>query len=446
VTHLSDEDVVELHAGRLAPSAWRKAVRHLLRGCLVCVRKYAFAAGIPLDELQWPLPESAYDAPFKKARAAVRRAGRRHAKDRELYARNLDALRNRPGGMSSLSPREAYYMHGWGMAEAYLEESFALRYSDPKRMLSYAQTAADVADHTPLKESGPSVVLDLRARAWAEYGNALRLNDRLVEAEAAFAKALSWMEQGSGDLLLNARVLDLLASLRSHQRRLPEALQLLDTVHGLYEEIGDTQLAGRALVSKASNVLYDGRPQEAVGVLRQGLALLDPHLDPQLWNVARFNLIDALVDSREVREARRLLLESGLWQAFAEEPLSLLKLRWIEARIQAGLGRLPTAEQAFQEVREGFKLRDSHYEAALVGLDLADSWLRQGKAGQVHELAEEMYETFERLGIHSEATLALSFLEVSCRMGTVSLLIVEWVRSYLARAQHEPDRRFSFPA
>jgi tetratricopeptide (TPR) repeat protein len=439
MTHLSDEDVRELQAGRLAPPAWRSAVRHLLKGCLTCVRKYAVAAGIPPEELNWPLPESAYDAPFKKAREAVRRAGKRHAKDRDLYARNLDALRNRPDGLSS---REAYYLHGWGMAEAYLEESFALRYSDPQRMLSYAQSAAVVADHTPLNESGPCVVLDLRARAWAEYGNALRLNDRLVEAEGAFSKAVTWMAQGSGDLMLTARVLDLLASLRSHQRQLPEAIQLLDEVRGLYEEIGEPQLAVRALVSKATNVFYDRRPQEAATLLREALALLDPHHDPQLWNVTRLNLVNALVDCGELRDARRFLLESGLPQAFAQEPLTLLRLRWIEARILAGLGKHADAQRAFQAVREEFKERDSHYEAALVGLDLADFWIRQGEAPKVGPLAEEMYETFVRLGIHPEATRALGFLQFVCHIGAVRLAIVEEVRSFLDRARSDPNRLF----
>lgn len=49
------------------------------------------------------------------------------------------------------------------------------------------------------------------------------------------------------------------------------------------------------------------------------------------------------------------------------------------------------------------------YDAAMVGLELAALWLRQGRAAQVQELAEEMYATFRYLGVPLEAAKVLQF-------------------------------------
>src|SRR6185295_19036756 len=101
-------------------------------------------------------------------------------------------------------------------------------------MLDLAEDAAGVAKHArPEKYPWPGFLSDLRARAFAELGNAYRINDRLSDADAAFERARDYLEEGTGDLFLRAPVLDLEASLRRAQRRLEDAIALLDQVHGL---------------------------------------------------------------------------------------------------------------------------------------------------------------------------------------------------------------------
>ena len=70
--------------------------------------------------------------------------------------------------------------------------------------------------------------------------------------------------------------------------------------------------------------------------------MLDRTRDPALGSLTQLNLIDALARSSEYNRASRLLLQSGLREAFAAEPLNLLKLRWVEGKIYAGLGRPAT--------------------------------------------------------------------------------------------------------
>ena len=68
----------------------------------------------------------------------------------------------------------------------------------------------------------------------------------------------------------------------------------------------------------------------------------------------------------------------------------LLRLRWLEGRIFAGLSDFARAEAAFQETRAGFADRGQVYTAALAGLDLAALWARQERFNEIPTLAQEI--------------------------------------------------------
>src|SRR5262249_3019976 len=155
---------------------------------------------------------------------------------------------------------------------------------------------------------------------------------------------------GSGDPLLTGRIMDIHASLRMDERKLGDALDILGDLHRHYSACGETHLAGRALISRGIALHYDDRPREAVDSYWQGLAAIDRQREPKLVDQTNHALFTALVEAGEFHEARRLQLKSGLAQAFADDPLSLLKLRWVEGKIFAGTGKLRKAEEIFTEV------------------------------------------------------------------------------------------------
>ena len=55
------------------------------------------------------------------------------------------------------------------------------------------------------------------------------------------------------------------------------------------------------------------------------------------------------------------------------------------------------------------------YDAALVGLELVEVWLRQDKRVEARVLTLEILDTFEDLGVQREAMRAMRFLEKACR-------------------------------
>ena len=316
-----------------------------------------------------------------------------------------------PQGMSELVPWNRGGVQKWGLCESLLARSQACRHHDPEQMVLLAERAAAIAADLDPFAYGPELTADLRARCLAELGNAHRVADDLEAAERALRSAIEESARGTQDPLLLARIMDLTASLRGAQRRFGEALELLDAVYRLYESHGDRHNAGRALISKGLYTGYDNDPEEAVRLLSSGLTLIHPASDPKLVISAVHNLITFLADCGRFREAQRLLRR--IRQAYDAEGdrLNLIKLRWLEGRIAAGLGRLRRAEQSLLQARQELEATGLHYHAALASLDLAAVWLSQGKTAETRALVEELVATFQARRIAREALAALVLLK-----------------------------------
>ncbi len=414
MAHLGKGEIADLLTGRLDEVRRKVALDHLRSGCVLCQQYVrALTELLPEDE-PWlegePVAEDQYDEAFARAGVAARRFRTRWRKETEKLERALALLDRSPGGLGddSFPWRQAQALHGWPLCEALLRKSYEARFSDRKRMLSLADSAARVAKHIDVERyPWPGFVTDLRARAFAELSNAYRVNDMFFEAEIALRRAKEFLKEGTGDCLLKAQVLDFEASLRTAQRRLKDAIVLLDRVHRLYLEAGDLHLSGRALISKGGNAHYQGYALESVDIVQRGLRMLDGRRDPFLESLGRLNKIDSLVAAGEYHRAGLELLQSGLRKKFADAPLNRLRVRWIEAKVHAGLDRPMKAESALGAVRQEFLRLGMGYDAALAGLDLAGVWLRQGRAAQVRRLAKEIYATFRDLNLPSEAARAL---------------------------------------
>jgi hypothetical protein len=170
--------------------------------------------------------------------------------------------------------------------------------------------------------------------------------------------------------------------------------------------------------------------------------MLDAQRDPQLLATGQQCLLDAMASAGKFREARQLLLQSGLRHTFAQEPLNLLKLRWLEGRIFAGLGKSLRAEQVLSEVEDGFFGAGLEYEAALVGLERAGVLLRQGRADEVDAVVEEALETFRALQVDREALRAVQYLRESCGQKIATADLVRRVVDFLQKLQSKPYLRF----
>jgi len=454
-SHLTADDVALFVSGRLDGPALQRVLRQAAGNCRRCREMLRFYAPALRDRVAPPpdpLPadyDAALDAAFDRAEAGLARQLALQAEEEAGLAR----LRARGGsepfdGDYRRFKNVARGVPGRARIEHILELSHEMRYRDPEKMWLLALGAASAAKNLgilPIDKGRytPAQKADLRARTQIELANALRLRHSYDLAKDCLEEAAGLIEDGTGDLHLEGRLMDVYASLLMDERKLSEALDLLDKLHRHYVACGETHLAGRALIKKGIALHADQRHQEAVAALREGLAAVVPAIDPTLLATGQHTLVLALVEAGSFNEAGELLMKSGLRQAFAADPINLLKLRGVEGKIFAGLGKLWRAEMIFKEVKDEFLRRDREYLAAMLGLELAGVVLRQGRPDEVEELAEEALEIFQNLEVGREALKAVRYLREACRQRAATAELVQQVVRFLTRFEQQPELRFA---
>jgi tetratricopeptide (TPR) repeat protein len=441
--HPTSSDLEAFAKGSLPPGSLKDVVRHLLRGCRSCSALLAssFEGPGPARGIE-ASPESsrAYDEALDRTLSTLRFQQQYHRSE-EIRRRRVAALLEAGGGLQALIDRLEISLQGLGVLKAVLDRSWAVRHENPREMVELARFAVSLAGKLNPRWHNEKDAADWQARAWGELGNALRTREDYDEAERAFGTAFSFLLQGSGDLRLKARLYDLHASFLGTLRRFDLTFTALDIVHATYLELGDTHLAGRVLLVKALYTFYNNEADEAMRVNQAGMALIEEHRDPGLFFAAIYNQLLFRVGCGQFIEARRELF--GYLEKFKDlGRLNQLKIRWLQAQINAGLRRWQRAEQGFLFVVEGFEKEGLAFDAAFASLELAIVWMHQGKYEETQRLIPQVYEAFVSLRIKKEALGAMMVLKEAFekQMGTIGLL--EDVVEFLRRWYINPDERF----
>lgn len=339
----------------------------------------------------------------------------------------------------------------WGLCELLCRQSREAAAGDAVQAVELAELAVLVAGRLPPNHPfEPEWLLGLQALAWAYLGNARRVLGELRSAEEAFSRADELWTLGEaevGDPLGYGPVLlDLQASLLRAQRRFREAVMYLDQVVAAYRdgrpEVREAHLAGRALVNKAYTLDQMGEPERAVEALREAAPLVDPKRDPRLFLCLQHNLLLFLTNLGRHREAAALLPKVETMTREAGSALDLVRLRWAEGRIAAGLGQTARAAELFRSVRQDFLAQGIGYDAALVSLELAALYAREGKTAEMKELAGEMLPVFRSRDVHREALAALAVFQQAAAREAAGAELVGRVAAFLDRARHDPGLRF----
>jgi tetratricopeptide (TPR) repeat protein len=378
-----------------------------------------------------PPSEADYDALFNRAREHARRAQLLPARERIHFYKTMSLLTS-GGRVEDLRSKTA----SLGVYEALLARSWSARFDDPQEMCRLAEAAVEMAARFSPKTLGAKRVADLRTRAWGELANACRVADRLREAKRAFGQAFAFLQRGTGDPLLKARLLDLEASYFGAIREFASAQDRLDIVPELYRKAGDPHLAGRTLITRAVYLAYSGNPEEGLRLNQEGLGLIDQEREPDLVVAALHNRLSLLIDLGRFQEARRLLFENR--ERFRScGRISSLKLRGLEGQISYGLEKWTSAEIAFREVKEGFKQAGLGFAHALMGLYLAMPLLRQGRVDEAEKEVLAASKVFFSLQIHREIFGSVLLLKEAAELRKLTVAILENEVRHIRRAEME---------
>lgn len=330
----------------------------------------------------------------------------------------------------------------WGLFELLADRSHQVLPQDVREAEDLIRLAMDVAEHLPAARYGLPAVEAAKARAWTHLGNTYRVLSDFRQAEQALQTAelhlsRSWLDPLDEGLLLETR-----AVLRRAQGRFDEALRLIETGIGIYREVNEPHLHGRALLIQGLTLQYQGDPGAAGECFRASLFLLDGERDPRLVMASQINLLFCLQESGRSAEAAALLPEAREVVSRAGKRSDLLRLRWVSGRIAVDLNHWEEAEQTFLEIRDGFLAGSLVFDAALTSLDLAALYIRQGRSAEVRSLAAEMLPVFQSREVHREALAALIVFQKAAEMEQITTGLVQEISSYLQKVRTNPGLQF----
>lgn len=452
-THPAQPVLERFVLGHLPAAEMRQVSQHLLAGCSQCRQITAGlwehggggAAGDPAPSVEDAAnrgePDEAIDRIFRVILAREAEVARERSRGRELF----EELARHPPARQHLMVANSARFRSRMLCEILLERAHEAGFREPARATELARLGVAIADLLAERsaEKGGEGLLGLSARAWAQLGNALRINGDHPGADQAFETANELLDPARVTPHEIARVLDLEASLRRDQRRFAEATRLMDRVIAIYRKLGQRSLLGRSLQQKSLICGESGDSDGEIALLRRALELLNPEEEPRIFLAARHNLIAALCESGRSREAFALLFHTRPLYLKQGDRMNLLRLRWLEGAVSRGLQRYEQAAVAFREVREAYLELGLDYDAAVASLDLAEVYAAQGRADDVRRLADEMLEVFQARKIHREAMGALSFLQQAASAERAELVLVREVGSFFRKARNQPDLEFT---
>jgi tetratricopeptide (TPR) repeat protein len=308
------------------------------------------------------------------------------------------------------------------LASYTLERCAKAVFHDPALARDLARLARAIAAQTdPRSCGGAAALADLEAYALGVEGNALRVAGELREALVAFMQAREVQEKGGADPDLSARIDLMEASLRRDIRQFGAALTLLDRAATTFATLRDREQTALAMINRANVFLVQRNLDKVVSTLREALPLAE---DSWLGLVVRHNLIMALADCGEAREAADLYDQSRSLYLQFSDPLTTSRRLWTEGLIARELGDLETAHRLLSESAERLAEQGYGFDSALAGLDLVAVYAKQGNADEVMRVASHLLRLFQLHNVQPEALAALRMVQEATERKTLDQTIL----------------------
>jgi tetratricopeptide (TPR) repeat protein len=373
-----------------------------------------------------------------------------------LEHRALLALRRWEADKSSTSSPPSYLSENpWGWAVQLARASLRLAPEDPAEAMAYAQAAlcaaAQIDAEWPATEAWSS---QLEGFAWAAAANAARVRQDYADARTGFDRSLAAFGKAGHDaaeLPYRARAYDLMASFYRDQGAPLMALSYLEDAISLAEMVEvrpEPSYAVRLLIKKSLAQVDLGDFNAALLSLdeaERSLAGKEP--SPLHARVAGHRL-HALVELGAVATARDLLPDARRLMRLHGNGVDVLRIGWTEARLLNKEGEHGAAADQLNGVFNAYLALDLGLDAALVLLDLAETYLRLGEAAKVRELARTVGPLLQAQGLQREQLACLRLFFLGARDGNLEVTLLQELGSALRRLSRQagPKNRRENPS
>lgn len=315
------------------------------------------------------------------------------------------------------------------LIERFLEKGRGQLSDNPSDALHFVGLAVTVAKRCTLPSAGA-----YKALAQAHFGNALRATGDLPGAAAAFRKVRETIRsEDVMDCEVYADVDRLEGSVKMDQRDFESASTLFSRAVLVYRLLRQDLDAARVLLNLTYVYSRLKKSVKALEAIHEAIEIIDPDEELELACAARQTLASTLCDMGDSEGALKVLEQArSYFRRFLQERDSprraVCLITWLEGRVARGLEAFDEAEDKLQEAAEGYGSLGIGYDTALVCLDLADTYLAQGKHQQVAKLAKETEKLLAANDLTQEATAALLLFQQSAAQEVLSTEVIARLR------------------
>lgn len=423
-----ERDLERFLQGVLSGEETREVVRHLLSECGACSRSLAsvatrlnrnledlFSAPAPAGFPAAPIagqpgvgdregsvvrmhPACYRDIPFEPLEAEARAIAEERAEEKAKALGLWIEIQGLPLREQLRRVRVDNRLQTVGFFERMLAISRDLSRS-PQEAVAIARLVVYVGRRlTGLAEA---LLSDLLVASLGNLGNAKRRAGDFRGAREALDAAWALLEDGSGDVLEDAKLWVLQGSFHLDLRQFDEADRCFSKAIAIYVEVHDDHMVGRTLLQKA-DAIGQLDPRAGISMVHEALHLIDGEREPRLLQTGKHNLITYLNEAGQSREAMRLLEEARPLYAEFDDTFTQVRYHWLEGRILRGLGNLGVAEKIFKALWQEFRRLDLRFELTMLSIDLIEVYVESRKDFEAVALISEVYPLLKEWGMHDE--------------------------------------------
>jgi tetratricopeptide (TPR) repeat protein len=230
-----------------------------------------------------------------------------------------------------------------------------------------------------------------------------------------------------------------------YQQRLDEAAAMAAHAEQGFSHLGDIDRRMDALYLRAGIKFEAGSLSEAATLFRQVIDHGELLKNSRWLALGLSALGKCEVQRGNLKEASMYLHKAlALFRQIGPE-YERLTAEWALAQVLLKVGKLAEASRRLRDIAAEFERRGLVTDAALVGLDVADALLGLGQAQRIVDLATRLFRVFTNAGMLTGALTAIAYIKEGAASGTLTSSDVQTVRSFLRRAERQPEMLFVPP-
>ena len=399
------------------------------------------------DESSWPQAEDAAPPPSLQVLSAA--AARKRTEDAAADALLSGVLERFISGASGafvwtdIASKPEY--HTGGVVRKLAEAADQAQYSAPRRALILGETASAIVGMLSARLYSETEIAALRGLAWKQRANANRHLGRFTEALEALDRAERAYRALARPELDLASIEFIRATIYCEQGTYESAKQRADGSAAIFAQLGQTELYFRARQLQGW-IAFEQRELGQAQLIFDTVFAHGEATGNLTW-IARGSqaLGNCYLERRDLTNATQYLHQSMV--AFRELGIRSeeIRCRWSLALAVQRDGRYRMAIPRLRDVRDEFSALGAASDAALVTLDIMETFLLLGQPREVRRTAGNVVKLLKDAGMVSGALTAADYLKQAAASKGVTLSLIEYVRRYFRRVESQPELAFVPP-